>query len=108
MLTTIFILPIDLSVETIHYLVKNIASFIVVWAQSIFHELISIGLDIAKLSVAGAVVTIGCTIALMYLPKLLDSIKMIIYGIQGKYYYVEKSGMDLNTMIKNDVGGLLI
>lgn len=90
LLTTIFILPIDLSVETIHYLVKNIASFIVVWAQSIFHELISIGLDIAKLSVAGAVVTIGCTIALMYLPKLLDSIKMIIYGIQGKYFYVEK------------------
>lgn len=76
-----------MSLEIVYYHVKNIAATIVSFSRSILYELIILGLDISKLFVWGLAITAICTVSLMYLPKLYDSVNMIIYGLSGKYYY---------------------
>ena len=82
-----FVLPIEIVSELTNYYVKNLAASIVTLSKSIFFELAMLGLDATKISVKGSIPTWLCTVALLYLPKLYDSVMMIIYGIRKKNYY---------------------
>ena len=85
LISAMVLIPIYASFELLYYHIKNIVSTIVSFSKSILYELIVIGFDVSKLSVLGLAITAVCTLSLMYLPKLYDSINMIIYGVSGRY-----------------------
>ena len=87
LISAMVLIPIYASFELLYYHIKNIVSTIVSFSKSILYELIVIGFDVSKLSVLGLEITAICTLSLMHLPKLYDSINMIIYGVSGRYYY---------------------
>jgi hypothetical protein len=86
-LSIVFLLPADLAAELTKYYVKNLASAIVAFSSTIIFELMVLGLNVGKLSVAGLAINVICTLALVFLPKLFDSISMIFYGLKNKSYY---------------------
>jgi RHS repeat-associated protein len=86
-LSIVFLLPTKLATELVKYYVKNLAATIVAFSSTIIYELLMLGLNVGKLSVAGMIINAVCTLALMYLPKLVDSINMIFYGLKNKCYY---------------------
>ena len=53
-------------------------------------ELAAIGLNAAKASILGLAISVACIVASVYLPKLFDSVKMIVYGIKKKNYYWDR------------------
>ena len=85
-----FLLPTQLSTELIKYYVKQLASVIVTYSSTLIFELAMLGLNVWKLSIWGFVINALCTIALLYLPKLFDSVNMILYGLKKKHYYWDK------------------
>ena len=89
-LSIMFLLPVNVAAELTNYYVKHFASLVVTLGSSIVVELAALGLNVAKASVVGLAITVACTIALVYLPKLIDSVKMIVYGIKNKNYYWDK------------------
>lgn len=89
-LSIMFLLPVNVAAELTNYYVKHFASLVVSLGSSIVVELAALGLNVAKASVVGLAITLACTIALVYLPKLIDSVKMIVYGIKNKNYYWDK------------------
>lgn len=89
-LSIVFLLPTKAVQELVKYYVKNIASMIITYSRSLLAELVMLGLEAGKLSVAGLCISAICTVALMYLPQLFDSINMIVYGLKNKRYYWDK------------------
>lgn len=76
--------------ELVKYHLKHLATMIVTYSRSILFELAILGLNASKLSIAGLAISAICTVASLYLPKLLDSIAMILYAIKNKCYYWDK------------------
>lgn len=89
-ISIMFLLPVNVAAELTYYYVKHFASLVVTLGTFIIMELASIGLNAAKASAMGLAITVACTIASVYLPKLYDSVKMIIYGIKNKNYYWDR------------------
>ena len=89
-ISIMFLLPVNVAAELTYYYVKHFASLVVTLGTFIIMELASIGLNAAKASAMGLAITVACTVASVYLPKLYDSVKMIIYGIKNKNYYWDR------------------
>lgn len=61
--------------------------------------MVSLGLNISKISLGGLVVSTVIFIALRFLPKLYDSVSMIVFGINGKSYFINRKWYGFTYLI---------
>lgn len=82
-------LPISLLSEYVTSHVNSLAAAICNFSNLILYKFICLGLNITKMTISGFLVELAVNVVSRFLPKLYDSIKMIIFGLTGKRYFVD-------------------
>lgn len=82
-------LPVSSFIEAVLGYINGLAAAICSLSSLILYKFICLGLELPKMTVGGFVLTAVFFVFSRFFPNLYDSIKMIIFGLTGKRYFVD-------------------
>ena len=86
---SLIILPVSSIIEVVLGYINGIAAAICSLSSLILYQFICLGLELPKMTAGGFVISAVFFVLSRFLPNLYNSIKMIIFGLTGKRYFVD-------------------
>lgn len=89
LMTCFVYLPVSSIIEVVLGYINGIAAAICSFSSLILYKFICLGLELPQMTAGGIALKVVSFVVSRFLPKLYDSIKMIIFGLTGKRYFVD-------------------
>ena len=89
LMTCFVYLPVSSIIEVVLGYINGIAAAICSLSSLILYKFICLGLEHPQMTAGGIALKVVSFVVSRFLPKLYDSIKMIIFGLTGKRYFVD-------------------